>query len=215
MNLVSKLFRQVPPQVRSRGESIFRFRGVKITGGDPWTVTATVAGSQLYEVNLELLSNVLSASCTCPYFETEGLCKHIWATVLASDRTNYLRGADDVVVLDLEPADQLGDDFPFGPFPKKFNPAPAPVPRPPQWKTLLAETNAAERFGPPVEPWRPGGEMHYALAISNTMNGRGLCLEVAVRDRKQNGELGAFKPTAFSRVEIAQIPSAVDREIVA
>src|SRR5216684_5009848 len=179
MNLVSRLFRQVPPQVRSRGESIFRFRGVDITGGDAHTVTALVAGSQIYDVTLELLSNVLSAACACPYYETEGLCKHIWATVLAADRTDYLRGADDVTALSLEPADQLDDNFPLGPFPRRFNPPPAPVPRPPQWKTLLAQTGAMERYGPPVEPWRPGREIHYAIDIANTMSGRGLSLEVA------------------------------------
>src|SRR6267143_1510363 len=111
MNLVSRLFRQVPPQVRSRGESIFRFRGVNITGGDAYTLSALVAGSQIYDVNLEFLVDVISASCACPYFETEGLCKHIWATVLAADRTNYLSGADGVAALGLVPADELEDDF--------------------------------------------------------------------------------------------------------
>jgi superfamily II DNA or RNA helicase len=215
MNLVSRLFRQVPPQVRSRGESIFRFRGVNITGGDAYTLSALVAGSQIYDVNLEFLVDVISASCACPYFETEGLCKHIWATVLAADRTNYLSGADDVAALGLVPADEFEDAFETDPFPLRLSPGPAPVPRLPQWKTLLAQTGAMERYGPPVEQWRPGREIHYAIDIESTMTGRGLYLEVAVRDRKQNGELGRPKPTAFSRVEIAQIPSALDREIVA
>src|SRR5882672_10906545 len=110
MNLVSRLFRQVPSHIRSRGESIFRFRGVNITGGDAYRVTALVAGSQIYDVNLEFLVDVISASCTCPFFESEGLCKHIWATVLAADRTNYLRGANEVAALELIPADELDDD---------------------------------------------------------------------------------------------------------
>ena len=216
MNLVSRLFRQVPSQVRSRGESIFRFRGVTITGGDAHTVTATVAGSLLYEVNLELTEDVIGASCTCPYFDSEGLCKHIWATVLAADRTNYLRAANGVSALGLAPLDEFDDDeFEIDPFPRSFTRAPKPVSAPPLWKTLLAPVSAVEWNGHAVEPWRPGREIDYAIGISGTMAGRGLHLDVAVRDRRQNGELGAPKSIALSRAEIAQIPSALDREIMA
>src|ERR1700682_5439038 len=101
MNLCSRLFRQVPSQVRSRGESIYRFRGVTITGGDAYAVTATGAGSLLYEEGLDLIDDLIVSSCTCPYCESEGLCKHIGATVLAVERTNYLRAANDVSALGL------------------------------------------------------------------------------------------------------------------
>jgi len=52
--------------------------------------------------------------CDCPYFETEAPCKHIWATILAADQKNYLRGAGDggtlELVEDFEP-EEFGEEF--------------------------------------------------------------------------------------------------------
>ncbi|CAN5285241.1 hypothetical protein BH18ACI2_BH18ACI2_20590 [soil metagenome] len=37
--------------------------------------------------------NRLFVTCTCPYYEMEGLCKHLWATLLIADKKGYLSAA--------------------------------------------------------------------------------------------------------------------------
>ena len=54
-------------------------------------VEAFVFGQGLYQVILVRDGRRLRASCTCPYFLNEDeYCKHLWATILASDRDGLL-----------------------------------------------------------------------------------------------------------------------------
>ncbi len=66
-----------------RGQRYFEEGRVKIREVSPSKVTAMVAGTSNYkvEVNLEEEEDI-SATCTCPY-DWEGYCKHIVATLLA------------------------------------------------------------------------------------------------------------------------------------
>ncbi len=200
MNLVSSLCRHVPSLVRSRGETIFRYRGVRITGGDSSTITALVAGSEIYEVRLECRQGGIGAACTCPYARTEVVCKHIWATVLAAERSPYLQAANGASYF----APAGPDEFELDSFQKPFTRF-APVPRPPQWKTLLAAAGV-EGNGRDGQGWRPGREIHYAVNVPATIDAGKLYLDLAVRDRKQNGEWGKPKPAIFSRSEIGRFP---------
>ncbi|HYL78453.1 MAG TPA: DEAD/DEAH box helicase [Bryobacteraceae bacterium] len=65
---------------------------MSIQRGNQWHVEAIVRGSLLYGIELTRTVNQIEASCDCPYFNSDGLCKHIWATVLAAEQKNYLLG---------------------------------------------------------------------------------------------------------------------------
>ena len=57
-------------------------------------VVARVRGTETYKVKLRLRDNRLHASCTCLYFGPEGEpCKHLWATILATDAKGLLPAA--------------------------------------------------------------------------------------------------------------------------
>lgn len=71
---------------RTRGEEYFCGGRVAIaeTGDD--RIAALVRGSRTYRVTLELEGTCLNVRCTCPRFaDVAGVCKHIWATILAAD----------------------------------------------------------------------------------------------------------------------------------
>src|SRR5215470_764498 len=86
-------------------------------------IAARVKGTVPYKVRLKMRGHRLLASCTCPYFAPTGVpCKHIWATVLATDARGLLPSAP-VRPLEL---------VPVMPGQKKAPPAPGePHPRPP------------------------------------------------------------------------------------
>jgi superfamily II DNA or RNA helicase len=50
---------------------------------------ARVRGSRVYDVEITWDDGGLVLFCDCPYFESGEPCKHLWATILASDAKDY------------------------------------------------------------------------------------------------------------------------------
>jgi superfamily II DNA or RNA helicase len=143
MGIAHKVAREFADGVRSRGQSYFAKGRVVITSAKTGEmVVAKVRGTESYKVKLRLRGNRLSASCTCPYFGPEGEpCKHLWATILASDARNLLIPPPErplVLLADVryhlqqhqpgDPPPHDGDDD-LAPPPLPALPAPAPPPR--------------------------------------------------------------------------------------
>ena len=87
--LADKLSNYFDSGVRQQGQAYFEARRVKIvsmqSNGD---VDAQVTGSQRYDVRIGLDRTgktwTVGATCSCPYMGGgNGLCKHVWATLLA------------------------------------------------------------------------------------------------------------------------------------
>src|SRR5882672_3151943 len=91
MSLITEFSIDFSAAVRSRGADYFQAGKVKITKGSDWEVYAKVRGSQTYRVDLAIEGNELTVHCDCQAFETEP-CKHLWATILAVEGTEHLRG---------------------------------------------------------------------------------------------------------------------------
>src|SRR6266851_708282 len=92
MNLQSYLTREFSSTTRQRGERIYRNGLVRVIEGNEWSMSAQVRGSQLYSVELSRGEAEISGSCDCPYFESSGPCKHVWAALLEADEKHYLCG---------------------------------------------------------------------------------------------------------------------------
>src|SRR5918992_4290257 len=93
--LTSRFFHEVDARTRSRGQSYFSAGAVRKLSGDEWSVEARVQGSRLYDVDIFRLENSFESSCSCPYYDgSADICKHIWATMLAAEKTGYLKGDD-------------------------------------------------------------------------------------------------------------------------
>jgi hypothetical protein len=76
----------IPAAVRRRGADYFVGRRVTLVHADAHRVEARVRGSRTYGVEIDIgdSAGLPSLSCTCPYYDGTGYCKHIWATVLAA-----------------------------------------------------------------------------------------------------------------------------------
>ena len=77
--------------VRGRGEQYFSAGVVEIRAESvgaaefPTAIEAWVYGEDRYDVSIEYLETNWSLYCTCPAFENQGPCKHLWALVLEID----------------------------------------------------------------------------------------------------------------------------------
>src|SRR5215207_3996961 len=94
---------------RSRGESYFRSGRVSVIQSDSERFSASVRGTQRYDVSLQLDDDRLIVKCTCPYFEGSiEPCKHIWAVILAADQARRFHVPSDLS-LDFDDAMDASD----------------------------------------------------------------------------------------------------------
>ena len=93
MNLPAQIDSRFPAVIRSRALD-YRHR-VRILDGSATHVRATVRGQcrPHYDVDIVLDGTTLRMSCECPYFESEGPCKHLYATLCEAQRRSFLSAA--------------------------------------------------------------------------------------------------------------------------
>jgi hypothetical protein len=75
--------------IYDRGRDIFKFSNAVIleTVTDK-TISATVQGTYLYHVAIEVDNDEVFFDCTCPYAESGNLCKHMVATLLTAQNSD-------------------------------------------------------------------------------------------------------------------------------
>lgn len=212
MSLSQRLADDFSGSVRSRGYSYFHDGRVRIRHGSASEVDARVRGSQNYDVNLVWEDGVLSAWCECPYFDSTGGCKHIWATILAADVNGYLTEAAAAEDLVLNPE---GQDFELSPdedFEDEPAPARAPAPKQPRWQQQIAAVAGIAE--PAARAWPSKREIVYVIdPAASALKGR-VVVELMSRDRKADGSRSRPTLLTLTSAQIDQLPDPEDREIV-
>jgi len=89
MSLAARCLKEFNSKVRSKGESYFRQRAVKITSFQTDAVAGIVRGSQAdpyrFVISWGDADTDIVAACNCPYYEGGDFCKHLWAAMLKAD----------------------------------------------------------------------------------------------------------------------------------
>ncbi len=218
MGISARLSGYFSARIRSRGADYYSRGSVHLDEVSDTAVEATVWGSSEYYVILELQKNTLFGSCDCPYSVDYGACRHLWATLLAADEKGFLSNLNPGIQLRLEldegefdnpdrdfaADDELdeddeepmsGFDLPRGASRAKVRETPrtgtgkkAPLAT---WRSRLNMLVQGLSYTQPseVSPWPPSREIGYIVDVSKSLANGGLCLEIAVRAPKQNGEL--------------------------
>jgi hypothetical protein len=235
MYLQGQLSKSFPTRIRQRGETIDQVGQVARISGNQFKVSADVQGSNLYSVELSRHGDEIHVTCDCPYFSSDGPCKHIWATILAADRKSYLRGklgggsvrlVEDLP--DVLPGDEVDfelddDDTPdLAPTPPIFSssslkpPKRPPLPLPPKaptWRELLQKLNAGNGLQPRSH-WDASREIYYIADVTSALHKQALCLRVEYREQTKGGKWSKLKPLRISTSTVREIPDAHDREIL-
>jgi len=229
MNLSRKLACEFDDDVRSRGASYYLGRKVDIEAGSSTQAYAHVKGSRKYQTSLEWEDGTLFALCDCPYFESVGPCKHLWATILAAEGSGHVSEAAsaraltvDFGVLDPDEDDDYEldedddeDDEEFTPIPQTLIPAPPPAPKPPSWQTQLAGiANVRLQASRSPDAWPAKREIVYIVDVPCSMTTGSLVLAIGSHDRKMDGTFNRVTPLSVRTHEAAQLPVMADREIL-
>lgn len=217
--LSSRLAFLLPPSTRGRGLDYYRRGAVRILHGSPVSLAAVVRGSREYEVELLWQAPDLSVYCNCPFFDTDGPCKHLWAAVLAAESKGYLS--------DVEPARDASElaaeeefwEDPDEPllFPISANRprVAAPPARPPVWKVQI-EGIAGSRTGVGGNrlAWPEKRQLLYAVDPGASRTAGQLVISLFTRDRKKDGSYGRIQPASVQRGQVNLLPLEEDRAIL-
>ncbi len=214
MGISAALASHVSSPVRERGKTYLRAGAVHLGSVRVYEVSASVSGTDEYDVDLVVEGRTVHAWCTCPYIAEYGaVCKHVWATILAAEARGFGATLTAPLRLVLEgDEDDDPDDSTL-----EFEPArPARrsrAARREMWQDQLdnlrrhLEPGAAEP--PPVERL-----VVYVLdATAGAVTPR-LTVETAVSERKKNGEWGKPQTRAIAASQVPHFPDAVDRRLL-
>jgi superfamily II DNA or RNA helicase len=219
MKLSRRLEEDFSPAVRQRGQAYYSQRLIQIRSGDGHRVIADVTGAERYGVTLDWDDPFLTVWCDCPYFQKDGPCKHLWATVLAAEGQGFLSdvAAAPEVILDddLAPGDEaeaVTDQMSLlDPPTTAIAPRRAGIPT---WKhdiTNLALGNSlSKQF---AETWSAKRELLYQVDAQASIAAANIVLAVDTRDRKSDGSYKQPVHIKIKRGQIRLLPPA-DREIM-
>jgi superfamily II DNA or RNA helicase len=211
--LTDELSDRVGQLTKQRGRSYFLGGAVRLTGADESHVSATVQGSQKYEVEIFVTTTFLDASCTCPFYERDfETCKHIWATALAAEQKGYLR--DSVDFDGAEVFEAAAESIPQS---ARQRAATTKNPAPPSWQQQLQPVLSAMKGE--ENRWRyasrPERELVYLIDLHDTLVYERLTVHIAQHDRKMNGDWGKLKTRKLGTYEVNNLPDPADRRILA
>lgn len=240
MSIASELSGEFPRIIRSRGDDYFEQGLVRIKSGSAWEVIANVRGSKNYQVMLLRERYLITGRCSCPYFETDGACKHIWATIREADEIGYLKGNGSIkglVFIDAfdeeEEEDAEDDEYADGEFDYEEDPDEdegggqprpriiafpshsAPTKKIASWKDQLQALGIKLSASPPGPVPSKEQELFYLVDVPATISTQRLILEVLSRTRKADGKWGVLQKHRLRRQQIPELPDPADRQILA
>ena len=225
LSLSTRLAGDFDEGVRSRGQAYFYRGRVHIQHGSGDEVEARVKGSRNYDVSLYWEDGQLSADCDCEYFDSAGPCKHLWATILAADAQGFLSAAAaSVLVLDCgvshpdgEPDyEEYGRGDRYTPRPVVEIPKPPPAPKLPDWQKQIIEISQHRaETGRPSDTWPAKRQILYIVDVANSVSAGCLVLSLGSYTPKADGSWSRHGALSLKRGQVAQLPLAEDREILA
>jgi hypothetical protein len=212
--LASKLTHLFNPTVISRGEGYFARGSVRIVRAAADTLDAQVSGSELYEAQIEWEDGELSLYCSCPYFKSDGPCKHLWAAVLAAQERGYLSK-----IAAIRKVSHSAFAYPDGaltgpPVQSQRNGRwLPPVAKVADWKSRIADVgNNKHPLSHSV--WPANRQIVYIVELAGSVATGHPVVSLCSRDRKANGSYGRISPLKLQRSEISTLPLSEDREIL-
>ena len=210
--LTDELDGETAPITQKRGRTYFAHGAVRLLDTGDRNVSARVQGSQVYRVNLTVADGFIDYSCTCPFFTGDlNACKHIWATAMAAELRGCLKK---ILETEHQRGARSSGDQPSGAPARRTRSAQAQAPN---WKQQLQTlrhvlTPAASPFNDPPAPER---QLFYLIDADYTLSRQKLTLEVARRERKNNGEWGKLKSQRLYSRELDALTDPADRRITA
>ena len=201
--------------VRRRGDDYFRRGLVELVSHKKSIVHSCVrnGSGDTYSVTIPLSNarpRIVDAECTCRYFEQNGDCKHLWATLLELDAANDMESnRHDPAVLKSSSRRK-----------KKHQTAkPAPIPN---WIRQLSRAESSqveENYGPVsasqlvLSAARPQ-LFWYAIDVARSSQIGLVVLDLVTQQDRANGQSGSVKDYRLDRSKLTEIADPVHRDVM-
>ncbi len=232
--LLAEVIDEFGEATRRRGQEYFRAGSVKLLAHSPTVIRAAVKGGQEYAVKFQIVDGrLLLLSCTCPFFDDAGPCKHLWATALTAEDRGVLAALPSPGRIEYEEANLSADDdddddedelhgtpaslirllgSAMGLSPLRGRSSGRDAPRAPEWKRLLQQA-VTQTGGAEAPVRRVEREILYAVDVQRTHGGQ-LVVVVLERHKRKDGGWGKEKPARITRREIPFLVEENDRRIL-
>ena len=238
---IDELARRFSERARERGEAYRRAGLVTIKQSSPTSIRAAAAGTEVYDVRIEVEGRTLVLSCSCPAFDNDGPCKHLWATALVAAERQMLAAsagqvklgrpgraptamvASQLIVGSSEDEDQeVVFEFhsaslsaaPRAPLPLRSRgegDPPAPRSRRPDWETLFFPSGDGHSTRPSRPVSAPPAEILYVVEVDKTRLNGELTVSLRTRTARKKGGFAKDKAAAVPVQALEQLPDARDR----
>lgn len=210
-----------------------RFRGASYISEDCVTVShVTVAEIQVTVDDEDEFDTIIRRQeekgdvefeCTCRQFESSGVCKHLWGSILAADREGYVDPASrpgnilPFLAPDRKPALSFGPDELYDDADYAIGGAGggASVIDRPRWEQQLESLSEqiTTRANGAVKAQRER-RVYYEIDLEASHEARQIVLQTSQQQRRAAGDWGKLKPLRVSAERLAQIETAEDRRFL-
>lgn len=218
--------------IRFRGAAYIEAERIAITHVTADRIHAVVRDGVEYQTQLTRDDNKLRLSCSCSNgSERQATCKHLWATILATDAGSYLTAsprpgyippftvaAED---FELDWDDDWDDEYATNAFKpsvrkKLVNRRHQAAPELRGWEAKLQKLRTKIDSGGATSQSQPRErEIYYEIDIDQSKSSRQLVVQVSQRQRRANGQWGKLKPLKLKQGQLDEITHADDRRILA
>jgi superfamily II DNA or RNA helicase len=188
---IDELAMRFSERARQRGEAYQRAGLVTIKQSSPTSIRAAATGTENYDVRIAVDGRTLVLSCSCPAFDSDGPCKHLWATALVAAERRMLAA-----------------------FPSPANvklAAPRPESRRPDWETLFFPSGDGHSTRPSQRVAAPPTEILYVVEVDKTRLNGELTISLRTRAARKKGGFAKDKAAAVPVQALELLPDARDR----
>ncbi len=238
MTLTELLENKFRADLRFRGETYVKAERVSLIRITPDQVFGIVQDSVEYETQLSRDDAQLKMYCTCDPFQRSGVCKHLWATIIAVQESGIVVGAvrpGNIPPFAAEPEPKfldgdLWDDEDLDDAGDVFNPRSSSStasegngqaavhvkPRLRPWESKLQELRGKMQTNEPAAP-NAGREreIFYEIDVSESRSVGQLVIQTAQRQRRANGQWGKLKPLKLRPGKLDELEHEDDSKILA
>ena len=230
---IDDLARLFSEAVRRRGEACQRADLVRIKQASETVIRAVAIGTYVYDVRIGVDGSTLVLSCSCPAFDDDGPCKHLWATALVAAERRVLATMPPWTKVKLEAAphapydDRIefddGDEDdrrvvlrqpPGAPLPLRSPRAgdpPSPASRRPDWETLFLPSGSGHSALWSRPAPAPPAEILYVVDVDKIRLRGELTISLRKRTAKKQGGFAKDKAAAVPVQALELLPDARDR----
>ena len=234
MTLTELLENKFRADLRFRGETYVKAERVSLIRITPDQVFGIVQDSVEYETQLSRSDSQLKMYCTCEPFQRSGVCKHLWATIVAVQESGVVVGAVrpgyippfaadpepsflNSDLWDEEDLEELGDVY-HPPAAGNGNGRSAVhvKQRMRPWESKLQELRNKMQISEPAAP-NAGREreIFYEIDVNESRSVGQLVIQTAQRQRRANGQWGKLKPLKLRPGKLDEVEHEDDSKILA